>query len=349
MACGINSMEDISACNLLIGVKEVKNEYLIPGKSYLFFSHTAKKQKHNLDLLRDVIEKKIQLIDYEYLTDGNNVRTVAFGRWAGVVGAYNALRAYGIRYNKFELKPAWKCKDKEELLNHLSEITITNQKIVITGGGRVAQGALEIIDAAGFSKVSPDKFLKESGRNIYTQLDPENYVIHNENRTFDLCHFFCFPEEYKNIFSPYSMAADIFIACHFWDPRSPVLLTREDMQHAGFRIKIIADVSCDIPGPIPSTLRASTIAEPFYGYDPRTGNESDAFDHKNITVMSVDNLPGELPRDASEDFGKKLISEVIPSILGIADPSVIERATIAKDGKLTEKFAYLQGFLDGAE
>ncbi len=344
---GISVQENIDHCSLLMGVKEVKPEYLIHDKAYMFFSHTAKKQKHNLELLRTIVKKNIQLIDYEYLTDSSNIRIVAFGRWAGFVGAYNALRAYGKRYNRYELKPAWQCKDKAELMEHLSEIRVENQKIVLTGGGRVAGGAMEILDTAGFEKVSPEDFLRDEGGNIYTQLDPVHYAKHQKNIPFELKHFFSNPQEYVNSFLPFAHAADIFIACHFWDPRSPVLMTRSDMQQSGFRLRIIADVSCDIDGPIPSTLRASTILDPFYGYSIATGLESDAFDLQNITVMSVDNLPGELPRDASGDFGEKLASDVIPSILGVSDPSIIKRATIAEKGKLSEHFAYLQDFLDG--
>ncbi len=344
---GVSVQENIDHCSLLIGVKEVKPEYLIEGKAYMFFSHTAKKQRHNLELLRTLINRNIQLIDYEYLTDNNGIRIVAFGRWAGFVGAYNALRAYGKRYNRFELKPAWQCKDKAELMEHLSELRVEDQKIVLTGGGRVAGGAMEILDNAGFKKVSPENFLAVEEGNIYTQLDPIHYVKHRKNDPFDLKHFFSNPQEYENSFLPFAHAADIFIACHFWDPRSPVLMTRSDMLQPGFRLRIIADVSCDIDGPIPSTIRASTIQDPFYGYNAITGLESKAFDLLNITVMSVDNLPGELPRDASGDFGEKLASDVIPSILGISDPSVIKRATIAEKGKLTPYFSYLQDFLDG--
>jgi saccharopine dehydrogenase (NAD+, L-lysine-forming) len=346
---GICICEDIADYDLLIGVKEVKTEYLIPGKTYMFFSHTAKKQKHNLGLLKSVIQKKIQLIDYEYLTDNNKIRIVAFGRWAGVVGAYNSLRAYGLRYKKFSLRPAWQCKDKNEVLTHLSEIIINNQKIVITGGGRVAKGAMEILDAVGFTKCIPENFLNSNSGTVYTQLDPDYYVKPRGNEKFDLNHFFKNPEDFENSFLPFTRKADMFIACHFWDPRAPVLMTPDDMRNPEFRIKIIADVSCDINGPIPSTLRPSTIADPFYGYDVKTGKESTPFDEINITVMSVDNLPGELPRDASEDFGQKLVSEVIPAFLGITDPSVIHRATITKDGKLADHFTYLQGFLEGKE
>jgi len=346
---GIGIKEDLSESEILTGVKEVKSDCLIPGKSYIFFSHTAKKQKHNLELLRTVIRKKIRLIDYEYLTDKNKVRIVAFGRWAGFVGAYNALRAYGLRNGKYILKPAWQCKDSSELLVHLSEIKNPDQRIVITGGGRVAAGAMEILDKVGFKKVTSETFLGKREQSAYTQLDPDYYVKRKDNSGFNLQHFYLNPHEYENNFLPYTRVSDIFIACHFWDPRSPELMTKEDMRNPEFQIKIIADVSCDVGGPIPSTLRASTIADPFYGYDRNTGEESDPFDPQNIMVMSVDNLPGELPRDSSEDFGSKLASVVIPSLLGISDQDVIERATIANNGKLTPDFAFLQDFLDGKE
>lgn len=126
-------------------------------------------------------------------------------------------------------------------------------------------------------------------------------------------------------------------------------MTRKDMQAKDFRIKVIADVSCDIDGPIPSTIRASTIADPIYGYSPVTGLEADPFSPANVSVMAVDNLPGELPRDASEDFGAKLIAEVIPYLIGEKQGQIIKKATIAENGKLTEHFAYLEDYLNGVE
>ena len=346
---GIRISENLSDCDFLLGVKEVKPEYLLPGKTYMFFSHTAKKQRYNLELLRSAIRKKIKLIDYEYLTYQSKARIVAFGRWAGIVGAYNTLRAYGNRSGEFELLPAWKCRDMKDLMKQLSVIKISRQKIVITGGGRVAGGAVEVLEALGLPRISPGDFLAEHTREGYTQLDPQYYVRHRDKKEFDLEHFFSFPGEYENNFIPYTRSADIFIACHFWDPRSPVLMTRKDMQDEAFRIRIIGDVSCDIDGPIPSTLRASTIAEPLYGYDPESGRETDPFKKGAITVMSVDNLPGELPRDASEDFGNKLLSDVIPSLVGQGDPLIVQRASITEDGSLTGYFSYLQDYVDGKE
>ncbi|MFW5645630.1 MAG: NAD(P)-dependent oxidoreductase [Bacteroidota bacterium] len=340
--------DKLSDCDLLLGVKEVDISSLIANKTYLFFSHTAKKQAHNHDLLKAILTKKITLIDYEYLTKDDNTRIVAFGRWAGIVGAYNALIAYGKRYHQFELKPAWECKDLAQLFGELNKVKISNIKILITGGGRVAHGAMETLSNAGIKKINPDKFTsRQYNTAVFTQLDPWHYTKPMDGRKFDLNHFFTFPEEYENAFLPYTRITDMLIACHYWDPRSPVFMTKEDMKQEDFRIKIIADVSCDINGPIPSTLRASTIEDPVYGYDPINEVEADPWAPGNILVMAVDNLPGELPRDASNDFGRKLIDEVMPYLLGIKKGNILDHATIVKQGKLTDKFVYLKDFAEG--
>ena len=349
-AAGIPLKEDISDCDILMGVKEVSLATLIPNKTYLFFSHTAKKQGYNRQLLQEIIKKKITLIDYEYLTSEDNVRLVAFGRWAGVVGAYNGLRAYGKRYKQFDLKPAWQCRDKQEIFNELKKVKTGKLKILITGGGRVAQGAMETLNVAGFNKVNHEDFLtKEYMEAVFARIDPWNYVKRLDGQDFELLHFFNFPEEYETTFLPYTKVTDLYITCHFWDPRSPVFITKDDMRRDDFKIKIIADVSCDVNGPIPSTLRASTIENPFYGYNPVSESESEAFAHENITVMAVDNLPGELPRDASKDFGERLAAEVIPYLVGAKEGRIIKKASITINGELTDDFLYLEDYVKGLE
>jgi saccharopine dehydrogenase (NAD+, L-lysine-forming) len=349
-SAGIPLKEDLSDCDVLMGIKEVAVPSLIEGQTYCIFSHTAKKQPYNRKLLQAVLKKKITLIDYEYLTTDDNIRVVAFGRWAGIVGAYNGLSAWGRRYRKFELKPAWKCRDKNELFQQLKTVSPGNMRILITGGGRVAAGAMETLTAAGIKKVTVTDYLeKPFNEAVYTQLDPWNYVKRLDGLEFELDHFFHFPEAYETTFMPYTSRTDLFIACHFWDPRSPVFMTKEDMKDPAFRIRVIADVSCDIDGPIPSTLRASSISDPLYGYDPVKEDESDPFKPGNITVMAVDNLPGELPRDASGDFGNQLLTEVIPYLLGKKEGRIIERAVIARDGELTEAFSYLEDYVKGIE
>ncbi len=349
-AAGIPLTENLGECDILMGVKEVAIPALMAGKTYLFFSHTAKKQDHNRKLLQTVLKKNITLIDYEYLTTDDNLRVVAFGLWAGIVGAYNGLNAYGHRYRKYKLKPAWKCRDKGELFQQLKLVTPGKIRILITGGGRVAQGAMETLTAGGIKKVTVEDFLTRNFDDaVFCQLDPWHYVKRLDGQEFVLDHFFHFPEEYETTFLPYTSRTDLLIACHFWDPRSPVFMTNEDMKRPDFRIKVIADVSCDINGPIPSTIRPSSITDPYYGYDPVGEKETEAFNPAGITVMAVDNLPGELPRDASEDFGNKLLAEVIPYLLHSKLGQIIEGAVIAREGHLTEPFSYLDDFVKGLE
>lgn len=346
---GLTLQEDISNCDILIGVKEVKIPALIPNKTYIFFSHTAKKQAYNRGLLQAIITNKIRLIDYEYLTDIQGIRLVAFGRWAGIIGAYNAILGYGIRTGNYQIRRAHECHDMDEFFAELDKVKLPNVKLLISGGGRVAHGAMEVLDHLEIKKVSPQDFLKNDyDEPVYAQIDPWHYVRRKDGDQFDLEHFAKHPVEYESIFLPFSKVSNIFIACHFWDPESPVFMKLEDMQAQDFKMELIADVSCDVGGPIPSTLRASTIKEPFYGFDPKTGKESDAFNKDNITIMAVDNLPGEAPRNASISFANDLINRVMPSLIVNDSEDIIKRASITSlEGELTEKFSYLKDFLAG--
>jgi alanine dehydrogenase len=340
--------EDLRDCDILLGVKEVDSRTLIPGKTYMFFAHVAKKQHHNRELFRELAEKNISLVDYEYLTTDKGERVVAFGRWAGIVGAYNGLRARGIKTNRFKLKPAYQCRDLDEMWAGLRLIELKpGLKILITGNGRVASGALETLNVCNIVQVKPDDFLnREFDVPVVCQLGPEHYVRHKSKQQFSFSHFTRHPFDYESAFLPFTKVTDILITGHYWDPRSPVFFTKDDMKKSDFRISVIADISCDVNGPVPSTLRATTISDPFYGYNPFLDTEEPAFIRPtNITVMSIDNLPGELPRDASLDFGKQLMRNALYDLFTNAESQMIERATILKNGKLTPLFAYLEDYL----
>lgn len=347
----LNMKEDLSDCDILIGVKEVDYKTLIPNKTYLFFAHVGKKQPYNRVLLQEILDKKIKLVDYEYLTDVQGNRIVAFGRWAGIVGAYNGLRARGLRTDYFELKPAHQCKDMDEMFAGLKMIKLKPIKILVTGGGRVAMGAMETLRVLNLKEVSPEDFLNKTfDEAVICRIDPEHYVKRKDGADFEYKHFFENPAEYESTFKPYTKVTDIFIPCHFWDPNSPVFMTKEDYLEPDFNITVVADVSCDVDGPVPSTVRASTIADPFYGYNPETGKDETPFvNPKNISVMAVDNLPGELPRNASSDFGQGLIDEVFPSLVGEDSKEIVKRASITEGGKLTDRYSYLQDYADGKE
>jgi alanine dehydrogenase len=350
LKAGMRIKEELDDCQVLMGVKEVEPGTLMDEKTYYFFSHTAKMQPYNRGLLQSVIQHGITLVDYEYLTRENRERVVAFGRWAGIVGAYNGLRAYGLRSGNYTLKPASGCRDLQELLRETGKVVLNGCRILVTGGGRVAGGALEILQAVRVQEVTPESYL--TGKNqgaIFTRLDPGHYTRRSGGMPFEFEHFVAHPDEYENNIHPYALCTDMLVACHFWDPRSPVMLNRQFLADASNPIRVIADISCDINGPIASTIRASTIADPFYGYEADSGSETGPFESGSITVMAVDNLPGELPRDASADFGSALVQHVIPEMLGMRQSGMIERATIAANGTLTQAFGYLKNYLRGKE
>lgn len=346
---GITLKEDLSDCDILIGIKEVPIDNLIANKTYLFFSHTIKMQKHNKKLLQSILEKKIKLIDYEVITDLESRRLIAFGKYAGLVGTYNAFRGWGLKNNTFDLKRPEDCFDKVELYKELKKVVLPNNfKIVTTGDGRVAGGALEILNELELKRVSPDEFIKEEFEEpVFTRLKSKDFYKHKvEGTPWDTMYFYQNPEEYVSCFADFTTSADLYLACHYWNPKSEIILKKENIEAKNFSIKLIADISCDIDGPIASTLRASTIAEPFYGYDKVNHKEVDFMEKDALGVMAVDNLPCSLPRDSSEEFGEAFLNNVLSNLKNEDKDDIIKRATIAENGFLTKNFSYLSKMLD---
>jgi saccharopine dehydrogenase (NAD+, L-lysine-forming) len=348
-ALQISVEENVSHCDILMGVKEVPIDQLIEGKTYLLFSHTIKKQAYNRNLLRAILEKNIRLIDYEVIKDKLGNRVVAFGRYAGIVGAYNGLWTYGKKYNAFTIRRANECFDVNDLKLELRKVKLPPIKIILTGAGRVGKGAMETLDSAGIRKVKVHDFLHKSfNEPVYVQLSSGDYHVRKEGGTFHRDEFHKHPERYRSIFQKFTTVSDLLLAGAYWNPNAPVLFTREEMQSKDFKISIIADITCDIEGSIPSTLRASTIAAPLYDYNPHTGKEEPACSSEEfITVMAVDNLPCELPRSASEEFGQDLINHVIPLLANEEEDDMITRATVTLNGKLTDNFKYLEQYVLG--
>lgn len=343
---GIEVTDDLEHCDVLMGIKEVPVSELIASKTYLFFSHTIKKQPYNKKLLQEILKKKIRLIDYETLTDRLGNRLVAFGRFAGIVGAYNGLLAYGKRNNAFTLRRAFDCFDVNDLKLELRKVKLPAVKIILTGAGRVGKGAMETLDTAGVRKVSSHDFLTQTFTEpVYVQLGSADYHVRKEGGHFNREEFHKNPERYSSDFLKFTKTADILMAGAFWNPKAPVLFTKEEMQSPDFKIKIIADITCDIGGSIPSTKKASTIADPLYDYNPVSDSvEQPLSNEKFVTVMAVDNLPCELPRSASEEFGRDLIDKILPLFLNDDPDKILKRGTIAQKGKLTDSYSYLQDY-----
>lgn len=342
-----NNIED---CDVMLGVKEVPIDELIPNKKYFFFSHTIKEQPYNRDLLRAILDKNIELYDHEVITDQKGIRLVAFGRYAGIVGAYNGIRAYGIKTKSFDLPKAETLHDQQELIAKMRKVTLPNLKIVLTGKGRVSNGAKEMLDGMGIKEVSFEDYLtKEFSEAVYTQIDVLEYNKRKDGKVIDMFDFFKNPGDYEGDFMRFAKVSDVYISGHFYGTGAPYIYTREDAKDPEFKIKVVADISCDIDGPVASTLRSSTIADPIYGYDAQTEKEVDYSEENAIAVMAVDNLPNELPKDASLGFGENFVKHVIPAFYNGDKDGILERARMTQNGKLTENFAYLQDYVDGNE
>ena len=344
---GFEVSENVSDCDVLLGVKEVPVDALIPNKKYFFFSHTIKKQTFNRKLLVACLEKNIELYDHETIVDAKNHRLIGFGRYAGIVGAYNGIRAFGIKFELFNIAKAETLKDKQDLVDRLLRITLPNIKIVLTGHGKVGSGAKEMLDAMKIKQVSIDDYLtKNYDRPIYTHIDIEDYNKRIDGKPFDKQDFYSNPEKYTSNFERFTKVSDIFMAGHFYGNGAPVILTRDMLNAPNNKIKVVADISCDTNGPIACTIKASTIADPIFGYYPAEDKEVDYKHPGAIVVMSVDNLPCELPKDASEGFGEMFLEHVIPAFYNNDADGILARAKMTENGKLTERFSYLQSFVD---
>lgn len=344
---GFEVVDDVSQADVLLGVKEVPVEALIPNKTYMFFSHTIKEQPYNRELLQAVLKNNIELIDHETLIKSNNVRLVGFGRYAGIVGAYNGIRMIGMKEQLYTLPKVEDLRDLDAVKEALNKVKLPAMKIVVTGKGKVGRGAKEVLNYLKIKSVTIPEFLNESfDEPVYCSIEPIDYVKRKDGSKKEKQDLYTKPELFKNDFMRFAKVADVFIAGHFYDEGAPKLLSIQDLQNPELKIRYIADISCDIDGPIASTIRPSTIADPFYGYLVSKKSEV-AYDHPEaIAVMAVDNLPCELPRDASEGFGKDFLNLIIPSFFNKDKSEVLKRASITdKHGNLTPRFSYLSDYV----
>lgn len=350
-AAGFEVKDDVSEADVMLGVKEVPLDALIANKKYFYFSHTIKKQPYNRKLLVAMLEKNIEMYDHETIVKQSGARLIGFGRYAGLVGAYNGFRALGIRDGLFNLPKVENLPDLEAVKAELDKITIPPIKILLTGTGKVAKGAKEILDYLKIKEVSDALYLTaDFTEPVYVMADVMEYSKRKDGKVGDKYAFYKDPTGYESNFMPYAAQTDYFIAGHFYGNNAPYLFTREDAKQEEFKINLIADISCDIDGPVAATIKPSTIADPFYGYDPQTEKEV-AMDAKGaITMMAVDNLPCELPKDASEGFGEMFLENVIPAFFNGDERGILKRAKITNsNGELTERFKYLSDYVKAVD
>ena len=348
--CGAKINENLNECSIIFGVKEIDPNILINNRTYLFFSHTFKinKQqknieKHKKDLLLSILNKKITLIDYENIRGKNGTRCLGFGRFAGIVGCYNTLNLLLKVLGKQSLASAYKINDYERLVLNLKNLYFPKTKILVTGDGRVAKGVIELLNLTNIKAVSKKDFLeKKFDQPIFCNLETKDYVTNNSSTNFNLEHFINNPQDYSSSALQYLKETNILISAHYWDPSSPKIFENEDLKDLQ-NLKIVGDITCDINGSVPTTIRSTTIEEPNYWIERYTLKEIDE-NNDGIAVMAVDNLPSELPRDSSTEFSEGIIKEVLPFLLKEDDGRILN-GTITTDGSFLEKYNYLNDYI----
>ena len=347
---GAKINENLNECSIIFGVKEIDPNILINNRTYLFFSHTFKinKQQKNIeknkkDLLLSILNKKITLIDYENIRGKNGTRCLGFGRFAGIVGCYNTLNLLLRVLGKQSLASAYKIDDYERLVLNLKNLYFPKTKILVTGDGRVAKGVIELLNQTNIKAVSKKDFLeKKFDQPIFCNLETKDYVTNNSSTNFNLEHFINNPQDYSSSALQYLKETNILISAHYWDPSSPKIFENEDLKDLQ-NLKIVGDITCDINGSVPTTIRSTTIEEPNYWIERNNLKEIDE-NNDGIAVMAVDNLPSELPRDSSTEFSEGIINEVLPFLLKEDDGRILN-GTITTDGSFLEKYNYLNDYI----
>jgi saccharopine dehydrogenase (NAD+, L-lysine-forming) len=344
LRAGIEVKEDLSECDVLLGIKEVPLEMLIANKTYLFFSHTKKLQPYNQKLLHKIIEKNITLIDYECLEHEDGKRIIGFGFFAGVVGAHNGMMAFGKRTGLFHLDRVNSNKTFHDLIHTYFGLHLPPIKIAVTGSGRVAHGVLEIMNLMGIHEVEPEDYLERKfPYPVYVHLKGRDLYRHKVSHKYNREDFHHNPKDYYCTFSNYLPHTDVLMNGIYWDHDIPRLFEKEEFHSADFKIQTIADITDDMYGSVPCNLGDSTIDDPVYGVDIKTMQKTAPYIAGSIDVMAVGNLPNELPRDSSRYFGQQLIKFVIKDIID-GGSKTIERATIIDSGKLTDHYSYMKEY-----
>ena len=347
---GVRVVDNVKDCEVLFGIKEAKIESLIPNKHYFFFGHIAKMQEYNRPLLQAFMQKHITFCDYEYLVDDNNIRVCAFGWWAGVVGVYYTLRGYGLKYKLYELPKPDRRFTLEQLFDALKSIELPKVKLMVTGAGRVSQGAQHVLENIGAQRMTEETYLATDkvDKLSYCVADVDRLVKRKDGGAFAWNDFTHNAMAYESDFMRFAKKTDVLICAHFWGPDAPVYLSEDDLRNPDMRIRMIGDVTCDIKGSIKSTVRPSTHDARYYEYNPVSEQDEPAFSSKkNITVMAVDTCPNALAMDTSTYFGDMLMRHVFEPLLKGEYSDVISRSMILDDGELTPRFDYLYEFAHG--
>lgn len=378
---GAEINEDISRAGVVFAIKEIPDRLFEKGKAYVFFSHTIKGQPYNMPMLKKMIDRQCTLIDYERIVNEKNQRLIFFGRFAGIAGMFETLFAYGqkmkqlgfqtpfervkqpYRYHsleegKKEIKAIGREIEENGLPAELSPL-ITG----FTGYGNVSKGAQEIFDLLPHETISADKLREEpasisANNKLFKVVFYEKDIVKAKEGSFELQDYYQHPEKYDSIFENYLPRLGILVNCIYWTEKYPRLVTKDFLKkdilrEPEFKLKVIGDISCDIDGSIEITSKATRPDIPSFTYLPGSDSFEDCIHREGITVMAVDNLPCEFPRESSASFSNLLkdLAQGIASAdfaapfedINIAKPA--KRAVVLHNGRFTPDYTYMEDFI----
>ena len=383
-AVGAEIVNDLSEAQIIFGVKEMPIDFFEEEKTYIFFSHTIKGQEYNMPLLKRMIEKKINLIEYEKITNDNGQRLIFFGRFAGLAGMINSLWSLGQRWLEMGYETPFAKLQQSHNYNSLEDaihaVSMAGSEILeegfpeellpitigITGYGNVSKGAQEILSLLPTVEISPEELLelKDGGNynnsTIYTTIFKEKHISRTKDilGTFDLQDYYNHPEKYENNMEQYIPELTVLMNCMYWDPRYPRIITKDFLaelnENGPLKLTVIGDVTCDPDGSIEPTHMGTFIEDPVYVYNPETREPTMGFKGDGILIMAVDILPSELPREASQAFGDALL-HFVPEIASanfhvsfdeLKLPNPIKNALILHHGQFTPNFEFMRKFIE---
>ncbi len=381
---GAKIQEDLSACPVILAVKEIPIDFFQPGGTYIFFSHVIKGQEYNMPMLKKMIELKCNLIDYEKVADDKGRRLIFFGRHAGLAGMIDTLWALGrkldwegIATTFGEVKNAYRYESLPEAKESISQVgdrikkdglpgSLTPLIFGVTGYGNVSSGAQEILDLLPFQQIEPEEILSLVERSafsrnqIYKVVFKEEHIVEpiaRENE-FDLQDYYNHPQKYRSQFERHIPHLTVLVNCIYWDERYPRLVTKKFLKELfdrekNPRLRVIGDISCDVEGSIECTAKVTQPNNPVYVYSPMEEQVADGFEGRGVVILAVDNLPCEISREASLDFGqvlKTFVPRIAKADLSVSFdecklPGPIKKGMILYHGELTPDYRYIQDFL----
>lgn len=371
--------EDLSSSPVIFAIKEIPIDFFEPKKTYVFFSHTIKGQKHNMPMLRKMMDLGCNLIDYEKITDERGRRLVFFGRFAGLAGMVDTLWIFGQRLKSEnidspfnEIKQTIHYKNLDEISDHFKKIgkdikqgipdSLTPLTIGFAGYGNVSRGAQEILDVLPIKEISPKELEKifdnPSNDCIYKVVFKEKDMvkpIFPEN-SFDLQDYYNNPEKYLSVFGKFVPYLTVLMNCIYWSDKYPRLVTKEFLKNnysEDICLQVIGDISIDINGAIEFTQKITSPDNPTFVYDPLSDTIKDGYKGRGVVVLAVDNLPCELPLESSSAFSK-ILYDFVPEIAeadftqdfdDLKLPLPIKKAIILYHGKLTPDYQHIDKYL----